>query len=294
MSTPAFPQSIHSAFSAWPTSIKASLLAAGLGLTAMQSSDAAVIPYTNDFSGTGSNVAFPNESPDAEWTMGSGTYNYSSNNTSSSTSQSTASVSLTNIGSTSFTMETQFTISSTGTVNSNATTIGMGFLGLTSDFSGTVTPTPSTAFYLADWQTGSTGSNTGQLRIVSVGESAGFSGVNATVDTNPGSSSLAINLDTTYVMRLVATYTSATSLSMTVGIFNTSGTQIGTSATATDSSALAGTYFGYRNRLGISGGTFNAAFDNFSVAPVPEPGTVALLGLGAGATLLMLRRRQRA
>lgn len=49
-------------------------------------------------------------------------------------------------------------------------------------------------------------------------------------------------------------------------------------------------------RLGlIENGTANAGivvdFRNISVAPAPEPSTLALIGLGAAATLLMFRRR---
>jgi len=287
MNTLASPSPLRAALSAWTTPVKATLLAASLGLTAMQSSDAAVIPYTNDFSGTGSNTAFPNEDTDAEWSVSGGAYNFNYNNT--TVTPSTASVQLTNLSTSPFTMETQFSISSTGSLNSNGQTIGMGFFGLTSNFGGAV-QNPANAFYLADWQVAnSSPANVGTLRIVSVGESAGFTNTNSIVDAAP-STTLAIDLNTAYTMRLVGTYAGST-LNMTLSILDASGVQIGTSATASDTSPLTGTYFGYRNRVGISGGAFAGSFDNFSVVAVPEPGTVALFGLGAGAMLLMMRRR---
>jgi hypothetical protein len=48
-------------------------------------------------------------------------------------------------------------------------------------------------------------------------------------------------------------------------------------------------------RLGLiengSGSGVVVDFSNISVAPIPEPSTLALIGLGAAATMLMLRRR---
>lgn len=290
MKISASPLSLCAVFSVWTTPVKACFLFATIGLIGISPAEAAVIPYTNDFSGVGSNTAFPNEVADADWSVSGGTYNLNTNNT--SFPPSTSSIELTNLSTTPFTMETQFSISSTGILNANGETIGMGLFGLTSNFGG-ASPDASSAYYLADWQiANSTTTNVGTLRILSLGNSAGFTGTNSIVDANASTATLAIDLNTTYTMRLVGTYVGST-LNMTLSILDASGVQIGTSATAADTSPLTGTYFGYRNRIGISGGAFAGSFDNFSVIPVPEPGTVALLGLSAGAVLLMIRKRSR-
>jgi hypothetical protein len=44
--------------------------------------------------------------------------------------------------------------------------------------------------------------------------------------------------------------------------------------------------------MGLGGGALAANFDNFSVTAIPEPGTVTMCALGAGAVLYGLRRRK--
>lgn len=257
---------------------------AGLFLAAAHPLGAAVIPYTNDFSGTGSNTAFDVENTDAQWTVSDGSYVFNFPN--APIVPSTASLSITNASAVPFTMETQFTVTSTGIVNSNGVTLGFGLFGANTTFSGTST---DTSYYLVDWQVAnSTTSNVGTLRILSLGESAGFSGASTIVDANLSSSTLAIVTGTTYTLRLEGSYSGST-LNMTAGVWDAAGTtQIGATATASDTSPLTGDNFGYRNRVGIGGGTFTANFDNFSI--VPEPGALGLLSLGA-ALVLAVRRR---
>lgn len=249
-------------------------------LAGLCSSGAAVIPYTNNFSGTGTNVALT-ESPDADWTVSGGSYVFSS--TSTAIAPSVASISLINAAGVNFTMETQFTVSSIGSVNSNGQTLGFGVLGATSGFGGA----SGSSYYLADWQVANT-SSPGNLRILALGDTTGFTNTSVSVDANLGASNLAINLDTTYTLRLTGVYVGGT-LNLTLGVYDSTGTtQIGTSATASDTSPLTGTNFGYRNRIGIGGGTFNASFDNLSV--VPEPTAVGLLAVG-GTLVMAFRRR---
>jgi hypothetical protein len=290
MNTPASPSSFRAALVAWITPVKVSLLAASFGLGALNSSEAAVIPYTNDFSGTGSNVAFPNQTTSANstWTVSEGSYVYSSTNTSWPVGN--ASIPLTNMGTSPFVVETQFTVSSVGAFNSNGVTVGLGLFGSDAAFTGLGL---GNSYYLADWTlaTTSTGVTPGQFRLIALGDTSGYTSTSTVIDTNPDAT-IAVTLGATYTMRLVGSYSGST-LNMTFSLLNSTGNVLGT-VTASDTSPLTGTNFGYRNRSGLSGGAFTTSFDGYSVTAtaVPEPGTVALLGLGLGATLLMMRRRQ--
>lgn len=251
---------------------------------------AAVFPYSNDFSGTGANTAFTTETTDAEWSVTGGVYQYTYTNTTITPSR--ASLQVTGVAGADFTMETQFTVSSVGSVNSNGETLGFGLFGSDATFAGT---NSGTAYYLADFQYANS-ATPGNLRIIALGDTAGATGTQVSVDANPSVSTLAVVLDTTYTLRLTGTY-SGTTLNMTLGLFDAAGTtQIGTSATATDTSVLTGTNFGYRNRAGIGGGTVSVAFDNFSVttATIPEPSSsVMAFGCAAlvAATALVKKRR---
>jgi hypothetical protein len=118
----------------------------------------------------------------------------------------------------------------------------------------------------------------------------------AIVDANTSSvdaSKLAVVLGTTYTLRLSATY-SGSALHMTLGLFDATGTtQIGSSATASDTSLLSGTNFGFRNRIGLSGGAATIDFDNFSVTStaIPEPSSALPMGCLALFGAVGLRRK---
>jgi|GEM_PF-4352916 len=260
------------------------LLVGGFELTA------ATIPYTNDFSGAGANTAFTSETTDAEWARNGGAYRNTYSN--STITPSSASLSITGVAGSAFTMETQFTVQQTGSLNANGATIGMGLFSLSSTFAGT---NSSSSYYLADLVYGhSSGFDVGRLRIVALGSSTDYTSVNGLADDN-ASANLAITVGATYTLRLQGTYAENGSLSMTLGLFDVAGTsQVGTSATATDLTPLTGTNFGYRNRIGIGGGISLIDFDNLNVAPsaIPEPSAFALLG-GAGVLGLALVRRRR-
>lgn len=254
-------------------------------LPAASSIWAAEIPYSNNFSGSGSNTAFAVESLDNDWTVTGGAYQF--NFTSTAIAPSTASLPLTNVAGQSFVMQTNFNVSSVGNVNSNGATLGLAAFGASATFSGT---NAASAYYLADWQVANS-TTPGNLRILALGDTSGFTNTAVSVDANLGTPTQAVTPGTTYTLKLVGTYSGST-LSMTLGVFDALGNQIGSSATATDTSPLTGTNFGYRNRIGIGGGAFTANFDNFSVAAVaavPEPTT---LGLVAAGSLAMLARRR--
>ncbi len=266
--------------------MKKLLLISSLSVCSAGFLGAAVIPYTNDFSGTGSNTAFTSENTDAEWTVSGGSYIFNYTNT--TITPSTASVSLTDATAISFTMQTQFTVTTNMlNVNSNGATIGFGLFGSSATFAGT---NAATSYYLADFQVATSGT-AGNLRVIALGDTSGFTGTTTNVDANPGSASLAVVQNTTYTLRLTGVYSGGT-LNMTLGVYDASGTtQIGGSATGTDTSPLTGTNFGYRNRIGIGTGSFTTSFDNFSV--VPEPGTIGLALAGFAAVTIVAARRRR-
>jgi hypothetical protein len=167
--------------------------------------------------------------------------------------------------------------------------MGFGAFGLDSAFTGTNT---GNSFYLADFafQRGSTATTTeGRLRILAQGDAGGFNAVVGAADAIGASSTLAISLNTTYILRLTGTYSGST-LSLALGLFDENGPQIGTSATATDTSALTGTNFGLRNRTELTTGSTAVTidYDNFSM--VPEPSSLLLMA-GSLGSLLILRRR---
>lgn len=258
-----------------PTSLILCTLAASLA--------AATAPYSNDFSGIGANTALT-ELTDSIWAINSGAYRYTF--TSTTVAYDAASTTITNLAGMDFTMEAQFTVSSTGTVNANSQTLGFGLFGATSGFGGA----GSSAYYLADWQYTNTASP-GKLRILALGDTSGFSAVDSSVDDNAGSATLAVNLGTTYTLRLQGSY-SSTVLNMTLGLYDATGTtQIGSSATAIDTSPLTGTNFGLRNRTGLSGGSAIIDFDNLSVTAIPEPSAALPMGALALFGCALTRRK---
>lgn len=268
----------------------AAIALASLGLLPLQ---AAEFPYENDFSGTGSNTAFTNTNAGVSnsWTLVNGSYRNSYAN--SSYIESTTSVGLTGVTA-DFVMETQFTVTSAGTANSNNSTLGFGLFGNSDNFAST----DGASFYLADFQFLNNGnSGLGTLRILSLGDAGGFSQTaGAAKVSDSGSANLAIALGITYTLRLEGWYSESGLLTMSLGLYDSLGlTQIGTSANATDSSPLTGEYFGYRNRVGIQGGSTVIDFDNFGVVPaVPEPAHWAAFGAIAALGVLAQRRRLRA
>jgi hypothetical protein len=265
--------------------ILASMAVFGIGLGA-QAGFAATVPYANDFSGLDGNTAFAVETPDVKWSVTGGVYRFATNST--SVEASATSLEIANAAGQPFVLQTKFTVTSAGTVNNVAQTLGFGLFGANAAFGGT---NVSSAYYLADFEyaNGTSGVSEGKLRILSLGDTAGFTAIqDGLADANVADEKLSVELNTTYILRLVGTYAGST-LNMSLALFDETGTtQIGTSAIASDTSPLTGTYFGYRNRHSIGGGTLSIDFDDYSL--VPEPASLAVAGLGG----LMLIRRRRA
>jgi len=244
--------------------------------------------YSNDFSGTGANTDLPTET-NGSWALSSGTYRSNYNN---SETASSASIPVPGIAGTNFTITTQFTVAaaSTAPIGTGVNTIGFGALGGNATFSGDTVPN---AFYLADFSfaSGPTAPaiDTGRLRILSLGDGAGFTGVNTSSNFDGATTGFAIQKGVTYTLRLTGTYAGST-LNLALGLFDAAGTtQIGTSATATDTSPLTGTNFGYRERTATTT-VLDVSYDNLSI--VPEPSSALLVGL-AGFGLIGIRRRRR-
>jgi hypothetical protein len=213
--------------------------------------------------------------------------NYSTSETASS-----ASIPVAGIAGTNFTITTQFTVASASTapVNTGVNTIGFGALGGNATFSGDTAPN---AYYLADYSyTGgptATPGDIGRLRILSLGDTSGFTATNSLNNLDGATTGFAIQKDVTYTLKLTGTYTGST-LNLALGLFDAAGTtQIGTSATAIDTSPLVGSNFGYRERTGTTT-TLDVSYDNFSV--VPEPSAALLAGV-TGLGLIGIRRRSR-
>jgi hypothetical protein len=258
-------------------------------LSAILAAHAAVVaPYTNDFSGSGSNVALPNESTDAQWNVVDGSYINSYSVTSGTASS--ASIDITNLDGVSFTMSTQFTMTSATAPNSNnASQIGFGAFSSAAGFLNTA----SDSYYLADFTYSAnnlqSGNPLGTLRIVSLqaGSNPDFSSTLGLAVASGSAANFALVLNTTYTLQLTGTVTGGV-LSMSLSLLDATGTiQIGTSATATDATPLTGDYFGYRDRLG-AGGAMSVAYDNLSI--VPEPSICVLAAIGLGLVLVTRRR----
>lgn len=267
---------------------------------------AASVPYTNNFDGTGSNVAFTTELTDAAWTVGGGSYNNSyvpSAVTVSSAANRITGISL-GIGDV-LTTSVQFNLSSVANYGASGTAFDIGIGAFGNDTVGTLGWNVGTganllyADFLASAATNSTPAS-GTLRLRTfVGATATQLGSLGSADANLGNTNLAVGLNTTYTLRLTTTKTGATTYSLSFGLFDSSGTtQIGTSATATGFTPVAepgsGYFFGLRTRSGLVATTASTvAFDNFNITAVPEPSTYAL-----GAALLglfaIIRRRMTA
>lgn len=161
------------------------------------------------------------------------------------------------IGTSSFTLSTRFVIDEVAGTG-NLLTIGFGAFGSSSDFQST----NGESFYVADWGVDTHGSQ-GQLRILALGDSSGF--VSSTGDSdgsNPNGSS--VETGKTYELRLVGEYF-GDNLGLTLSLYDAEGNQIGTSATATDSSPLDGQYFGYRNRVAGADHMIDVSYEQFSL-----------------------------
>lgn len=236
---------------------------------------AAVFPYTNDFSATG----LPNAAPAANWSLSGGSFN---NVVTTTTATSTATEQVTGVAGNDFVVTSHVTLNSVTTAtNGTLTTIGFGIFAAANNFIGT--------HYLIDWTMAGTGTGGGNMRILRQGGGSLASSTTAVSDGGLYDSGH-VPLATEFLMKVTGTYSGST-LSLAFSIWDSTGTnQIGGTATATDNAPLTGDFFGLRNRNPNTTASYNASFNDFNVVAVPEPASLGLIGM---AGLPLLRRRYR-
>jgi hypothetical protein len=189
---------------------------------------------------------------------------------SSAVNSGSEAVSLTNIASNILTLSTDATLTTLTAGSTNpAANFGFGLFGDSANFS--------------------TGSQY-RLLLTTVGGTPGTlsfvrSGTNqtSTISGTP----LSVAAGTNYNISVTATPVGS---NLVFHATATDGTNT-TFADYTDTSPLAGTWFGYRTATAASGTSETVQYDNFSATTtVPEPASIGTLGAAAG--LLLMRRRR--
>jgi hypothetical protein len=255
---------------------------AACGMTLMlggmlSAAQAAMIPYVNEFDSTG----LPNASAQFTLDGANGEFDYSAGG---GVVLSTAAESIDIASGTNLVVSTAFTINNLAG-SGNLPTLGLGILGSSSTF----LTTSGNSYYLADWGISSTIATAGQLRILAQGDTSGFLSASGDSDgANANGSSVVIG--DTYELRLTGTYALGT-LNMTLAMYDGAGNQLGTAATATDTSPLTGPFFGYRNRTAGLNHNVDVSYDNFSV--IPEPALLLSFVIGALGLAAANRRSSR-
>lgn len=254
-----------------------------LALLTAASAPADTIIYSNDFSGSGANTDFPNENPpgNGSWTVASDVYTYTQSGSASGGTNANVDLGSALDGVDHFKISVQFTVQSLSGGGANHNEVALIL------FADASSPT---SYYSATFDPRADG------YLADVG-TLGFGGPGNSYDTTTiGDSGLGSDyhniLTNTYTLVADVTRTDGgATLNFTASLYDAAGTtQIGTSATATDSAGLlTGSLFGLRVRQVVNGtGTFD--FDNFTITAVPEPATLALFGLGG--LLIGVRRRR--
>jgi hypothetical protein len=253
-----------------------------LVIFAVTGAQATTIPYENDFSSTGLDSS-------SGFTLASGFQTVSVGTSGTSLGVSTSQFS--NATNSSFTVSSQFRISSIGSTFSDQA-VGLVLFGLDAGATGTA---DTSRYILADWRFN--GNNTGSLRLFEVDGSNTVLGT-GTADANGATAGVVTASSTTlYTLRATITNTAASTYSISLGLFDEAGTtQIGSIASTSDyvvaDATSGGYYFGVRSRLpSNTAGTTTIAFDSFSA--IPEPSAFAVLA-GLGALGLAATRRRRA
>jgi hypothetical protein len=217
---------------------------------------AGIFPYVNDFSTTGLTNADTGFALDTN----AGVLNYANG---AGTFVNTSTEPITGIGTSNFVVSSKFVLTNAAGTG-NLGTMGFGIFGT----SGLLLSAGADSFYLADWGvTNATNGAWGQLRILSLGNTADFTAVNGDSD-GTGANGSSVVPGNTYEMKLTGTYSSGT-LNMTLALFDGSGVQLGTTATGSDTTPLTGQYFGFRDRVAGANHAAALSYDYFKVtAPV--------------------------
>ncbi|MBC8009235.1 MAG: PEP-CTERM sorting domain-containing protein [Burkholderiales bacterium] len=262
---------------------------APLALFAASVAGAATIPFTNDFS----SVGLANNSG---FTLGSGFQTLSVSNTVATVGYSNSQ--FTNAANTSFTLTSQFRITSLGTSTGGVSqSVGFGFFGTEATFAGGST----TPYLYANWSF-----NLGTLSIIEVdATNTNVQSGTPTADLNGATAGFITPGSTLYTLKLAVTNTAPGTYSLSFGVFDSAGTtQFGSSATVASYSIASLTtttdldangFYGIRSRIPLISGTTTVGFDNFAItsSAIPEPSTYAALA-GLGVLGLAASRRRRA
>lgn len=241
------------------------VLAAALALGAATAHGSVITPYVNDFS---TSVGDFTATTGAQWTLtGTGTYK---NRTTSADLAMSSVVDVSDLGGPAataddFTLTTSFIIRSYVGAN---TTFGFAALG---------NSTALSSFYLADVQ----GNGTMRLYRINSG------GNTALTSTTFAGGTLQTGVE--YTLTLDGTYNDLGDLTLDLLLSSpTLSTSINSTLLAAN--VYQGRYFGLRDRSSGAGSRLDVDFLGLSI--VPEPATLALLGLGAAATVALRRRRR--
>jgi hypothetical protein len=224
-------------------------------------------PYFNDFSGSASDFV-----TSGNWAVGSGVFTNTVATGGANGTATSASVSAPSLAGQSFTMSSNFTFGTTG--NTGTSTVGFGALGTTADFSAAGSAT--NIYMLADI------SSIGGLRFVRI------AAANTTYGSAKTWSGGTLVNGVNYTMTLSGTYLSNGSMTLTLSLSNGTITD-SISETIAAANIPLGNNFGLRDRANPAAG-LNVAFDNFSLAAIPEPSSALLVV--AGALGVMARRRR--
>lgn len=186
---------------------------------------------------------------------------------------------------TSFSETTSFVITSAvSAASSFGFDVGMAALGSANTF-GRYT---SSTFYMGQVEVGQGSGNSTPLGTMWIQSFPTSGNGGSTLTTAVFAVSLSLN--TTYDMTLSGTYDASGDLTLAFSVSNGTSTTTATAAPIAAASVLTGDYFGYRDVAANGGGTVQ--FDNYSVAAVPEPTTLALVGLAGGLIALISRKRK--
>ena len=244
--------------------MKLSSILLPLALCSTPAFAAVSLPYSNNFASSAADFT-PNAG--GNWSLVTGTYqNVVPGNT---PSYSTVAV-------TGRPANQPFQISTTFQVKETAFNFSVGFAALA-----TTSNLGSASYYLADVsQSGGM-----RFRVFTDGGAAGADSAVNTTGTGIGN----IAIDETITLTLTGTYDLGGALTLALTAFDGTNSQTITLA-APIASPFAGTNFGYRNRSNTDADPMTVQLDNFSINAVPEPGSVALLGLGLAGAVIRRRR----
>ncbi|MBC8039053.1 MAG: PEP-CTERM sorting domain-containing protein [Opitutaceae bacterium] len=263
--------------------------AAALAFCAASTAGADTIPLNNDFSSGGL------ENTGLFTQPGGGVLRYTvTTNNSANPPVAYSSSQLTNAANTSFTLSTQFAITSIGTTGLTQS-VAIGFFGVDAAFSGAAATPYLTASYTF---------TNGTMSITEVDGTNTVLGTTSAFDLNGATTGFISASPTLYTLKLGVTSLGSGTYSLSFGLFDAAGTtQVAPSSalnvasysiasTTTDTDVNPNGFYGIRARLPQTSGTTTAEFSDFSATAIPEPSTyAALAGLGALGLAAFRRRR---